>query len=185
MGLFAILLAALPGLSLFAWVPALVAIGLAIGGFVVGNRGRATAAVGLSIGILAILIGLVVTVVAITLAIPNTDDRGGPAPTPSVSEEAPVSESASDRAVVVWEGQGEGASAKAFLEGDYVVAWETFGSCYYSGDLNGEAFEEVFSASDIASGSNNLYGVEAGDHYLDVITGPAPGCGWKVTLTPQ
>lgn len=34
-------------------------------------------------------------------------------------------------------------------------------------------------------GETNVYGLESGNYYLNVITGPAPGCPWTVTLTPQ
>jgi hypothetical protein len=34
-------------------------------------------------------------------------------------------------------------------------------------------------------GDTNLYNLEATEYYIDMITGPAPGCPWTVTFTPQ
>ncbi|MDY0910893.1 DUF2510 domain-containing protein [Microbacterium sp. CFBP9034] len=188
---FGVLLAVLPGLSLVAWIPALVAVGLGIAGLVSKNRRLAAAVTGISIAVFAMLIGIVLTVMSISLGALDSRNSGSGNAVPSdvdVAElsAAPTAEPGADRrATVVWEGQGEGASAKAILEGDYVVTWEAVGSCYYSATLDDEAFENVFTASDAATGTNNLYGLEAGEHFVSVITGPAPDCGWRVTFTPQ
>lgn len=90
-------------------------------------------------------------------------------------------------AAVTLSGDGKMKSKKVSLGGDYSVSWKTLGSCYYSADLEGGGGrgESVFDAYERpASGTNNVYGLDAADYYLDVITGPAPGCGWSVTLTP-
>ena len=59
------IVALLPVFSLFAFIPALIAIGLAIGGLLVSNRLRGSAAFGLSLGVLAALVALVVSVVSL------------------------------------------------------------------------------------------------------------------------
>lgn len=77
-------------------------------------------------------------------------------------------------------------SEKVALKGDYGISWTTLGSCYYSATLvrDGRRGEEAFTADEPLSGTGNIYDLDAGDYYLDVITGPAPGCGWSITLTP-
>jgi hypothetical protein len=77
-------------------------------------------------------------------------------------------------------------SKKVALEGDYVVSWTTLGSCYYSADLvvGDSSGKTAFTATEALSGTGNIYDLKAADYYLRVITGPAPRCGWSVTLTP-
>lgn len=79
-------------------------------------------------------------------------------------------------------------SAKTALRGDYAVSWKTLGDCYYSADLRAEdsslRAKTVFTADKVGSGTGNVYGLSADEYFLHVITGPAPGCGWSVTLTP-
>lgn len=111
--------------------------------------------------------------------------KGTPAPTG-----APASAAATQAVQppsVTLSGDGEMKSKKVRMEGDYSVKWKTMGSCYYSADLEngGNRGESVFTASDRPhSGTGNVYGLAAAEYHLDVITGPAPGCGWSVTLTP-
>lgn len=117
------------------------------------------------------------------LAAPTT----APAPPQESAAPAPAPAEA-HRETVTFSGDGRMQSEKARLEGDYGVAWETKGSCYYSAQLEGGSTigEQVFTASDRPlTGTGNIYGLDATDYYLDVITGPAPGCGWSVTLTPK
>jgi hypothetical protein len=64
-GIIAFIFGVVPFLSFIAWVPALVAIGLAIGGLVVKNRKRLTAWLGLVLGILAIIIGIIVSIASV------------------------------------------------------------------------------------------------------------------------
>jgi hypothetical protein len=77
----AFLFAVIPILSLIAWLPALVAIGLGIAGLVVKNRKRPLALVGLILGALSIFVGIAVTIGSVaSLASRYTDDS------PSVSQ---------------------------------------------------------------------------------------------------
>lgn len=79
-------------------------------------------------------------------------------------------------------------SAKTPLSGDYAVTWKTLGDCYYNADLRAKdtslGAKTVFTAAKAGSGTGNVYDLNADDYFLRVITGPAPGCGWSVTLTP-
>ena len=72
--IFALVSAFIPILSLGAWIPALVAIGLAIGGLAARNRRRMSAAFGLTFGILAIIVGLVVSVIGAIMFASNVSD---------------------------------------------------------------------------------------------------------------
>lgn len=89
--------------------------------------------------------------------------------------------------IVTLSGEGELNTHKVYMAGDYMVSWETFASCYYSAKVNGDSGgrERAFTANDPFVGSNNVYGLPADDYYLQVITGPAPMCGWSVTFTPM
>ncbi|WP_234752504.1 acyltransferase family protein [Arthrobacter ramosus] len=101
---------------------------------------------------------------------------------------APTAGTTPTAAAVTISGDGQMASKKVALKGDYSVSWKTLGSCYYSATLKSGADSlrdpEAFTADHEASGTNNVYGLKATDYYLDVITGPAPSCGWTVTMTP-
>jgi hypothetical protein len=84
-------------------------------------------------------------------------------------------------------GDGEMNSKKVALEGDYAISWKTLGDCYYSASLKGGDTligPSAFTADAVTSGTGNIYDLKATDYYLDVITGPAPTCGWSVTLAP-
>lgn len=121
-----------------------------------------------------------------TQGAPATAAGSTAAPTVSPKTASPTTQAAKAAAVTL-SGDGKMKSKKVPLKGDYSISWKTLGSCYYSADLeNGGAWgESVFTASDRPhSGTSNVYGLDAADYYLDVITGPAPKCGWSVTLTP-
>lgn len=121
-----------------------------------------------------------------TQSAPATAAESTAAPTVAPKTVAPKTQAAAAPAVTL-SGDGKMKSKKVPLEGDYSISWKTLGACYYSADLeNGGAWgESVFTASDRPhSGTSNVYGLDATDYYLDVITGPAPSCGWSVTLTP-
>ena len=77
--------------------------------------------------------------------------------------------------------EGDGNTAPFELDGDYKVTWSTAGDCYYSADLEGADRESLFSASDVASGETYIYGF-SGNFYVQMITGPAPNCGWSITF---
>lgn len=81
-------------------------------------------------------------------------------------------------------GEGETTTAPFELQGDYRVEWTTAGDCYYNVDLEGGLGTSLFSADTPTSGETFVYDTE-GTYYLDVITGPAPGCGWSVSFDPQ
>lgn len=74
-GIVAFVCAFIPFLSFLAWIPALAAIGLGIAGLVVKNKKRVTALIGLILGALALLIGIVVSVVSLIGVASNISDR--------------------------------------------------------------------------------------------------------------
>ena len=74
--------------------------------------------------------------------------------------------------------------------GNYLAAYSFDGDCFYGATVkptDPDAFEFLDAGNGMGplSGDTNLYGVEGGEYFLDMITGPPPGCPWKVTLTPQ
>lgn len=117
------------------------------------------------------------------------DARGdGSAAQPTADADEPAADAPPAGDAVTFAAEGEGSSAQAVLSGDYVITWQTFGDCYYSADLEGGSDflpPQVFTASTATSGTNNVYDLDDGEYYVEVITGPAPGCGWTVTFTSQ
>jgi hypothetical protein len=103
-------------------------------------------------------------------------------PAPPVSAAPPVVP-----ATIVFAGSGEEQTAKqAFAGGDYSVSWTTGSDCFYAGRIRSDAeTEDAFSADDALSGTTYIYGLPAGDYYMDMNTGPAPGCPWNATFTPS
>lgn len=89
------------------------------------------------------------------------------------------------RVGVTWQGDGQMDSDVAHLAGNYRLDWETLGDCFYAGDLEGGRLRpSVVSSNGIGTGTTNLQDLAPGDYYLQMITGPSPDCGWKVTLSP-
>jgi hypothetical protein len=74
--------------------------------------------------------------------------------------------------------------------GDYAVHYAFSDDCYYSSNLvpvGGETYDgfDLGSGTGPVEGDTYAYGVEAGEYYIDLNTGPAPSCPWEFTLTPQ
>jgi hypothetical protein len=87
------------------------------------------------------------------------------------------------RTVVWFEGDGDVESTKKqFLEGDYEVEWQTYGDCVYYADLSSGS--DIFSADAVLKNTTYIYGIPAGNHFVEVITGPAPSCPWFITFRP-
>lgn len=66
-----------PVVSFIAWLPALVAIGLGIAGLIVKNRKRLFAWLGLALGVLAIIVGIVVSIAAVAGVAQSVNDAIG------------------------------------------------------------------------------------------------------------
>lgn len=73
------------------------------------------------------------------------------------------------------------------LSGAYIATWEGTGSCFYGPSLN-RSEGGLAGLHDLGSGkgpikhTENIYGVQADGYFLHMITGPAPGCPWTLTL---
>lgn len=84
-------------------------------------------------------------------------------------------------------GGGDGNTEPFALRGGrYKLTYEYGGDCYYSASLRttqDAAADDLPTGNGPISGDGNLFGVEAGDYFLNMITGPAPGCPWKVVIT--
>jgi len=163
------ILAFVPLASFGAWVFTLAGFVLAIIGLV--QRGRnVVPAIALPVSIIAFIAAVVVSVGTIFANIP-----GSP-----VEPEAPV---ADGRVAVVFEAQGGGKTAPQEMAGDYAVSWETFGTCYYSAELDDEFSFDILTVHGVTSGTNYLYDIPAGSHFVEMMTGPA--CGWRAEFAPQ
>jgi hypothetical protein len=115
------------------------------------------------------------------------------APTTTEAEttttEAPTTTEAA-AAPIVQSGQGDGQTAPLEVPaGTYAVHYNFGADCFYGGTL--ERTDGGFELIDLGSGQGPLegdtfvYNVEGGEYYVAMITGPAPGCPWEITLTPQ
>jgi hypothetical protein len=112
----------------------------------------------------------------------NTDPDDEPSALPTEP-----SEPADPPAVAAtFAGDGNGTSApQPLAAGDYKIEWSTLGDCYYGADVESDSStDQAFTADTIGTGTNYVYGLAGGDYRLEVITGPAPSCGWSATFSP-
>ena len=141
------------------------------------------------VGSMLLSIGALVLGIIIGTAAANAGHQTEPAAQPAgvnAPEIPPATHPAAPTVTpVTFKGDGEMNTTATRLEGDYRLDWETKGYCYYSADLEGaDSHTAAFTADSPLKGTNNIHGLDAGDYYLQVITGPAPKCGWTVTLVP-
>lgn len=73
-GAVAFVFGIIPFLSFIAWLPALVAIGLGIAGLIVKNRKRLFAWLGVALGVLAIIIGTIVSIASVAGVAQSVND---------------------------------------------------------------------------------------------------------------
>ena len=137
-------------------------------------------------GLTSIVTTLLVIVAAVAGPIPDgaaspvqTNSTPSAQPTPAIEVTTPEPE---DPAPLSFGLAGDGNTARAEMGGDYSFEWETAGDCYYGADLEG-GNESLFTADSATSGTGYVYDLEPGEYYVQMITGPAPGCGWTVTFT--
>lgn len=86
---------------------------------------------------------------------------------------------------IIVKGQGQTQTAPFQLRGGrYKSTWQTFNDCYYNASLKpgGSLSLTLLNADGATTGETFVNGVKAGEQYVDVITGPAPRCRWKITL---
>jgi hypothetical protein len=107
-------------------------------------------------------------------------DESATSSTATVSTESKITK---PRTMVWFSGDGDVESTKKeFLQGDYRVEWKTYGDCVYYADLS--SGNDIFSADAALENTTYLYGIPAGNHFVEVITGPAPSCPWMITFYP-
>lgn len=71
--------------------------------------------------------------------------------------------------------------------GSYIVTWKGSGTCFYGASLNPTSGgpggrHSLGSGTGPIEQTDNVYGVPAGEYFLEMISGPAPGCPWTLTL---
>lgn len=104
-----------------------------------------------------------------------------PSPSPTSSPEPP----ADGRVAVTFTLTGDGNTPPQQMEGTYSVVWETQGDCYYSAEIVSSAGEEdLFTADAVTTGTSYVYDLRASSWHVEMITGPAPRCGWTITFSP-
>jgi len=135
--------------------------------------------------------GLVVLalILAVGFAISNRDVQEPAADPAPVAVEEPDVPAAPETSIAM-EGDGDESSDPFVLDpGDYVVEWTANGRCSYGFSLQpleGQwPYVRLASPGDQLEGRDNVYDVEGGRWYLEVITGPAPGCPWTLRLEPR
>ncbi len=108
----------------------------------------------------------------------------------TTTTEAPTTTAAAAEPIVV---SGPGVQLTPPFEvpaGDYAVHYNFSADCYYSTNLvpvGGETYDgfDLGSGTGPVEGDTYAYGVESGEYYIDLNTGPAPNCPWEITLTKQ
>jgi len=96
----ALVLAFLPGASLVAWAPALVAMGLGIAAVVVKNRKKLLGFVGLGLGIAALIVAIIVSVVTAAALLASVNDAvASDAPSAATTDEEALAEPAAEAPV--------------------------------------------------------------------------------------
>lgn len=135
---------------------------------------------------------LVVVVVAAGCGA-GEESAGSPVPTVTVTETVtaqPDEPEAKPTSELSMAGDGDMSSDPFELdEGDYRVEWTTEADCSYGFYLQplGDQWprENLGGGSEARTHVDNVYGVEGGRWYLEVITGPAPRCPWSLELRPR
>lgn len=117
-----------------------------------------------------------------------TEDTVTPAPV-GLPTAAPISATTTTTTPALsWSGTGAQKTDRFHLPGGaYKATWRFGADCSYFTSLKladgTQGSDSIGDARGPIDGTNNLYGIEEGDYYVDVNTGPAPGCPWTVTLT--
>ncbi|NQX12278.1 DUF308 domain-containing protein [Microbacteriaceae bacterium VKM Ac-2855] len=128
-GIVAFVFGIIPLLSFLAWLPALVAIGLGIAGLVVKNKKRLTAWIGLALGVLAIIVGIIVSVASVAAVATGVGEAiasasSAPLPEATTPAESAPTESApaqsSNTVKLQYEVTGDGAASN--------ITYSTFAS---------------------------------------------------------
>jgi hypothetical protein len=84
---------------------------------------------------------------------------------------------------------GQQATAPFRLDGGrYTVHYRFGGDCFHGGTLQSTStdafvYEDVGTGTGPIEADTNVYGIESGEYYIDMITGPAPDCPWEIVLT--
>ncbi|MGK2852756.1 MAG: hypothetical protein ACSLE3_01395 [Microbacteriaceae bacterium] len=117
-----------------------------------------------------------------TTSVPETvTSTSAPSPTATERQQESVTLSA----------EGEQNTAPFHLDGgSYAVTFTFSGGCYYGADLQGASTdpgrpESLASGSGPVDGTTNVYKVDEGEYYVEMITGPPPSCPWSITLTAR
>jgi hypothetical protein len=165
-----------------------LAAALSVAGIILGiiglnlqDRQRGQAVWGLVLASIALFIssGLFSPSVSISAQTESASKPAASSVSPTVSQEP-----AAARGTITYSGTGELNTAKQQLNGDYQASFETMGDCYYSGKLKGAGTADLPTVDEAGTVISNFYDISPGDYFVDMITGPSPGCGWSLTLTP-
>lgn len=125
------------------------------------------------------------------------ESKGATAPPSTVTPEpkllptaapTPAATTSTTIPALSWSGTGQQRTDRFHLTGgSYKATWRFGADCSYFTSLKladgTQGSEDIGNARGPIDGTNNLYGIEAGDYYVDVNTGPAPGCPWTITLS--
>ena len=152
-GAIAFIFGVVPFLSFIAWLPALVAIGLAIGGLVAKNRKRLTAWLGLVLGILAIIIGIIVSIVSVAgvaSSISDSIDESEAAADAPISLVYEVTSDAPTAGNVTYSSFGT-ASDGVQQATDAPLPWSVTEEVRTGGDFEFNSYSLTAQASDVAT----------------------------------
>lgn len=132
------------------------------------------------------------TAVAVGLLLVACAPLDAPDATVQRTEQAPAEPAPTERKETAeteqfeWSHTGEQSTEPFTLAGGrYVAMWELDSDCFYSLALKspeGPGRVDVGGGDEPGRYRDNLYDIEPGEYYLNVITGPPPNCSWRLTL---
>lgn len=115
-------------------------------------------------------------------------ENGGDETTTSTTTTTAAAAPTPERIEVAHDGQ-QNTDPFELVGGRYSVEYSLTGSCSYSGYLRAPddrpVFESIANGSGPVDGTTNVYHVDPGTYYVRMITGPSPGCPWRIVLTRQ
>lgn len=175
-GAVALIFGIIPFLSFIAWLPALVAIGLGIAGLIVKNRKRLFAWLGLALGVLAIIVGIAVSVAAVAGAAQSVNDAiGSSTVAPAPEATTPAEGTAPDASAATGSRENPAALGSPITTEDWTVVVNSYNAngndIVAAGQFNDPApagsHYEVVNYTVTYSGAESAYAAEV---TVDVVT---------------
>lgn len=113
---------------------------------------------------------------------------GGESASPTTEPNPPVDQAPTIAAPLTFTGNGEHNTDPFRLTGgSYISKWKGTGDCFYgaalrlaTGELGGQ--HDLGGGDGPGEGTQNLYGVAAGEYFVHMTSGTPGNCPWTLTL---